>query len=149
MNNELLYNVLKPVQAIPAASLTGTTYNGVSVTGSGIDTQGYDGALIVLNAGTFTNAASALVTVIESATNDYSGATLVTGATFTAITTANDVALHKGFVLTSASKRYIWVKAVLTGDGTAPMSATVLLGRPSAMPEATKTDLVFCVDGSV
>ena len=152
MNNERTYNVTKLVTATsPSVKIPAATYfNGVaSATGTGIDTKGYDGATIYLIAGTFSGDGSCACSIWESATDDASAAALVTGATFVAISTATDETAVKGYVLTSARMRYIWLKTVATGTGDMYLAAVVVLGRPTAMPEKTAADLVFCVDGSV
>ena len=152
MNNERIYEIASIVQAVPSGDKQGTssTYNGTSsVSASGIDTMGYDGVVIVLNAGTYTGDGASAITVLECETNDFHSATPIVGAAFTSITTTNHQSIQEGFVLQSKSMRYIWVKIVATGSGASPLGSIAILGRGYKMPITGSADLVFCVDGSV
>ena len=132
--------------------IAGTLYNGAAATvatGTGLDTAGYDGITIVLNSGTFTGDGALATSVYAGATDDSTAATLVTGATFTAITTANHKTAYKGYVKVHAQNRYLWVKTVKTGSGDAPVSASYAMDRNPKHPELARASLDFCVDGSV
>lgn len=143
---KLVEDVLNQQVFAPAERTTATTlYNGsaVSVTGNGIDTRNCDEIVFKINAGTVYATLNA--DVVASNTDDPSGATLVNGqlnpndstgnATFTAITTANDNAIHQGSIKCKNFPRYMWLRTYQTAV-TTQYSAQASLGRCDRDPQA-------------
>lgn len=87
--------------------------------GSVMDTLGYDEILVVANFGAATGAASTTVSVRASANSDGSASTALSGASFTAVTSANDDELYVGAIdcakLHATNERYLFARGV--GDG--------------------------------
>ena len=115
--------------ALSAVSISATT-NGLEV-----DTKGYGYVTFVVNAGILTDGGSATldIKVQETDVTGFGGTvTDITGATFTQITTANDVAVYVGRVRIDASRdRYM--RLVLTEGGTitsALVAAVAVLTEP-------------------
>ncbi len=136
---------------IEPQAIAGTLYNGSAATvasGTGLDTQGYEGITIMLNSGTFTGDGTLNCSAYESETDDSTAASLITGATFDEITTANDRTAFKAYIRVRRQKRYLWLKTVKTGSGDALISASYAMEN-SKGPEVASADLEFCVDGSV
>ena len=140
-------SLLQP-QSLSAATL----YNGAAATaasGTGLDTTGSDGITIMLNCGTFTGNDTFDASVYASATDDSTAATLVTGATFAQVTTANHQTVYKGYVKAHAYSKYFWLKTVTAGSGSALVSATYAMDRNPKHPALARASLSFCIDGSV
>ena len=140
-------SLLKP-QSLSATTL----YNGAAATvvsGTGLDTLGYDGITIVLNTGAFTGNDTLDVTVVTSATDDSTAAAAIASAVFTQVTTSNHNTVFKGYVKVHAHSRYLWVKTVTAGSGSALASISYAMDRNPKHAEAARVDLAFCVDGSV
>jgi hypothetical protein len=130
----------KTVQAIKSAAHAATV-----TPSTGIDCRGWDELLIVINAGTCVGAGSATVTIQESSASDGTGDAFATIGTFTAITTANDDAIHVGRIKLSQRNRYI--RAVLTyaGNGSTevtPIGIAFVLMGPRDTALATDTFVV-------
>lgn len=135
--------VFEPAQRVTAVTL----YNGnqVATTGNGIDTRDCDEIVFVLNAGTFVGA-TLEADIVQSNTDDPSGATLVSGnaspndtantnASFTNVTIANDRQLHTLSIKSKNFNRYMWLRTYLQA-GTAPYSAIAELGKCDRDPDA-------------
>lgn len=137
------------VAAIEPQSVSSTQYNGSSATTVGIDTQGYDGASIILSTGTFTSSASVAVSMYEGDANDSSLATLIPGASFSTVDTGCDDTVYQAYIEVCGRKRYLFVKTVATGAGATPISATAVLDRYQKRPILARASLSFCVDSSV
>lgn len=133
----------KTVQAIKSAAHAATV-----TPSTGIDTRGFSELLVVVNAGTCVGAGSATITIQESSASDGTNDAFATIGTFTAITTANDDAIHVGRIKLSQRNRYI--RAVLTyaGNGSTevtPLGIAFVLMNPRDSALATDT-FVFSVD---
>lgn len=130
---------LKYVRAVgPAQSaVAATLYNGeaVSVSNNGIDTRHYDEINFVVDAGTFVGSATLDVSIVASNTDNPSGATLVSGAVFTQITTANDAQIHTASIKCKNYNRYMWVRANQNGD-TTNFAALAILAKGDSDPAA-------------
>jgi hypothetical protein len=116
-----------------------TTSGASTTTGASIDTVNADEAVIVVNAGTFTGDGSITLSVLECATDDYSSASAITSAAFSAITTTNDAAIHTASIQTKDTKRYIWIKGVRTGSGNCVFGVDVILHKYDAVPPTQGT----------
>ena len=94
---------------IPQSFATGTHYNGsADASGLGIDTKGFDDALIILHSGTNQAGGTLDVTVVAQATDTTASlASAISGAVFTQITTANDNAVYVGSLKVKDVARYI------------------------------------------
>jgi len=143
---KLIEDVLNVQVFAPDERTAATTlYNGsaVSVTGNGIDTRDCDEIVFKINAGDVNATLNA--DVVASTTDDPSGATLVTGrqttndtvsnASFTAITTANDNAIHQASIKCKNQNRYFWLRTYQTAV-TTQYSAEASLGRCDRDPQA-------------
>lgn len=124
---------LWPSKAISNA--TATIYNADSSTGSGLDTRDFDGVTFVANVGAVGAGSSVTLSVVENDTNTADSATAVTGATFTAIANSNQNTIRTLAVRSAETKRYLWLKAVITGSG----AGTALLGITAVLDHADKT----------
>ncbi len=140
---DLRYN-----QVVPAvtSAVAATLYNGsaISVSNNGIDTRPYDEINFIINTGTFVGAAALNCSIMHSATNNPSTATLVSGnaspndtastaATFTQVTTANDAQIHNGSIRCSNFNRYMWLRSNQNAH-TVPFSALAVLGKGDSDP---------------
>lgn len=119
-------------QAMAPERITGsdTLYNGAT-NGSGIDVQDFDDAMVVVDVGEIQGSATLDVAVYENDSDDYSTATLVTGASFTQMTASNDEQLHIGAVDVGATERYLFVRMV-------PSGATIDVGAQVYLSKGTK-----------
>lgn len=97
---------------LPAAAYVADT------TGTGRDMRGFQELLVIVNAGTFTGAASAVVIIEESSDVAGSGDAFATVHSFTAITTANDAQQHFARIKLSGKNRYMRARLDYTGNGT-------------------------------
>ncbi len=127
-------------------STTGILYNGGATTtsaGTGIDTQDYDEAIIVVNKGAFAGSASVALAVYENTSDASTGSSAVSGADFTTVTSANDQSVETMFIRTAGRQRYLWLRSNKTGTtDTALIGATIILGKkrdnpPSNSPVAS------------
>ena len=114
---------------------TGTTlWNGTSATNTGLDTRDYDECVIHLNVGTL-SAGGYSAAVYECATNNADSATAVSGADFTAVTTATDDDQQVGAVVCKATKRYLWVRTVSNSTaGNFDIGAVAILYKADKSP---------------
>ena len=106
---------LSDIAAVKAAvGIQADDYGAVTTDGTGIDTQGFHQALIVLNVGTVTTSLD--VKVQESSDDGSSDAYAdVSGAAFAQATTANDNTVYVARVNLTGTERYI--RCVGTGVG--------------------------------
>ncbi len=130
----------KHVQVVTPADREGndTLYNGVAAgSASGIDTMDFDEVNFIINAGTFVGDESVAASIAHSDTDDATASTALSGADFTAITTANDAQIHTASLRSESVsfKRYLFLKTVQTGTGTSVFSAAAILGRDHANPQ--------------
>lgn len=126
---------LKVFKSISAQAIASAT----TVDGSSVDTTGYDEAIVVVDAGTFTGASPSAAVIVEDSADDSTFAA-ITGAAFTAITTANDVAVYVGVVRIprDATARYIRASVTTSGTITAiPISVTIILAKGEVAPAQT------------
>lgn len=135
--NRDLYNNIKIVQSLAPATLTAV------VDGAGVDTLGYESAVMFLDVGTQAGDSGTFKfqhSDDNSTFADIPAAELLGEASATAgdplvITTANDAAIYKrGYI---GSKRYL--RIVNSAETTAeniPVYAGVILGNPRHAPTA-------------
>ena len=118
-----------------------------AVNGDGIDTTGYDEALIILNAGTATATGTADVKLQESSDNAVADAYAdIAGAAFAQITTANHETLFVGRIRVKNFERYIRVVSTV-GTDTVELGVTVLLGKFDGLAPVTQEETVaFALD---
>lgn len=96
--------------------------------GTGVDTQGYDDAMVVLETGAVSGTTPSMTVKIQES-DDNSTFTDITGATFTAVTASNNSQVLRVTELNITRKRYL--RAVATISGTTPSFTTaceILLG---------------------
>jgi hypothetical protein len=122
-------------QSIAPQAVTATT------NGTGIDLQGFNAALAVIDLGTFGGTTpTATIAIQESADNstftDVANADLLGGDQLAEIDTSNDVAVYKrGY---KGTKRYLRVAVTAIG-GTSPslpMAAQIIRGHANDAPVA-------------
>jgi hypothetical protein len=133
-----IIELIKTIVAVIAqtSSSAATLYNGVSSGGTnGLDTREQDELVIVANIGTIATSGTLDLTLVESATNDSSTATAITGAVFTQFTPANDNAQYCGSVKCKNYKRYIWVKSVQTAHAIV-FGVSAVMGHSNRLPNA-------------
>lgn len=140
--------VIKPTTAVLPQSVTtaDTLFNNTSSGGTnGIDTVDHDGAVIVFNAGALAATSTIDVTIVDSADNDSSNATLITGATFVQVTdSVGEDTKYVAFINLEGKKRFIWAKVVKTGAGAAIYQIDIILGEGKKFPEVNS--LVFDIE---
>lgn len=148
--NRKLIEAFKIQQVVAPAQRTtyGTFYNGVTTTSSGIDTQGYDQATFILNAGTCYGTVAA--SIFASDDNVWENATAVTGADMTTVTgTGNDNTVYVGNLQTKNTKRYLFCRSVHTaaaaGTTTTNYSMAVILGDADSIPVTQDNTVSFDV----
>lgn len=125
---------LGPAQSISARAVT------AAVNGTGVDLQGFDGAMLYLDLGTFAGTTPG-ATIRWEESDDNSTFTAIAagdllGGLIAAIDTTNDDQIHKRSYL--GNKRYVRA-AVTAVSGTGPslpMAASVVRGHPSQRPVA-------------
>lgn len=106
-----------------------------SANGTGIDTQGYNDAMVILEVGAVSGTSPTLDVKIQES-DDNSTFTDVSGATFTQVTASNSSQVLRLSSLNVTRSRY--VRAVATIGGTSPsydFSCEVLLGGGASGPE--------------
>jgi hypothetical protein len=100
-----------------------------TITGSGIDTKGYNAAMVVLTAGSFTSTGT-LAAKIQHSDDDGSSDNYadISGAAFTSLTDSTDLSVQVGHLKLDGNnvKRYIRVVTVV-GTAAAPHAVTVVL----------------------
>jgi hypothetical protein len=121
-------------------------YNGISITTSSgmIDTQNYDDAIIRICAGTLQGALLTVTNAVyEADTNNPAAATLVTGASFTDLTSASTAGLAQvGAIKVKDTKRFICLRTELQGSPiTVDFDAQIILGK--ATSQAVAVTLAF------
>lgn len=104
-----------------------------SANGTGVDTLGYDSAMITLEVGTVSGTTPTLDVKMQHS-DDNSSFSDISGATFTQVTASN-ASKTLNLSLGGARKRYI--RAVATIAGTTPnfaLAVNVLMGRSDVAP---------------
>ena len=102
--------------------------------GTGVDTKGYDNAMVTLEVGAVSGTSPTLDVKIQES-DDNSTFSDVSGATFTQVTAANSSQKIRVAELNVPRKRYL--RAVATIGGTSPsftMAVNILLGRAHSNP---------------
>lgn len=93
-------------------------YNGspfTSASGNGVDTLGYDDAVLVVDVGSFVGPLATINhTLLESDTDDVTQATAISSATFT-VTPSNQNTRYEAAVHTRDHKRYLFLKQDFQG----------------------------------
>jgi hypothetical protein len=112
---------VKVISSIAPGAKTGAT------AGRGVDALGYTHALVILDTATVGDTVT--VTVQASASVD-TGYAAITGAAFTAITSANDDKVYAGVVYLPSVARYIRANAAFAGPTSSSFSVTIVLFNP-------------------
>lgn len=125
-------------------------WNGKAITygsGWGFDTQEYDDAICVLNIGTIAGEVTLQNAIYESATDDPTAATAISGADFTDRYSGNDECTERGFILCKDTLRYLFLKT--TTIGTTGITPTIDFGASwiggTARGQKTATNYTFSV----
>lgn len=144
---EEMTRVESPFRA-DARSSAETRYND-QVTAScatGIDTKGYDEALIALDVNAIAGGGTLDVTVLEDdAKSSAVNATAISGAVFTQKTSSDDAKTFVGRIKTKLTQRYLYVKAVQGVAASKKYSVHVLLGRARDLPVSQEQTVEFTV----
>lgn len=123
-----VYDVIKALFTLRPQAAT------ASANGSGVDTLGYNSAMLVLEVGTVSGTTPTLDVKLQESV-DNSTFTDVTGYTFTQVTASNNSQVMRIDGLGTSRKRYL--RAVATIGGTTPsfaLAAEILLGRAFKKP---------------
>jgi hypothetical protein len=153
MSNDLFTeNLVARTAVTPRRDATASTlYNG-SVDGAtcvGIDTMKYDEAAVLLQAGLISSGTLACSIFDSSVGTTSVGASAITGADFTTLTAENyrgSTGVFIGSIKTKNTKRYLYVKTVLTVADAKDFGVTVLLGKgDGAMPVTQGQTVAFAV----
>lgn len=127
----------------PASFSANTYYNGASdASGIGIDTKGYDEAMVVVHAGTATGTLDVSLTATALNSTTASSSTALTSAAFTQITSANDNTVYVANVKTKNIPRYLFVKEVVASD-VVSFGAEVLLSKAEKEPVDQDNTIAF------
>lgn len=123
---------IKSFQSIKPQSSSST------VNGTGVDTTGYEEAIIVLDCGTTTATGTLDVKVQDSADNSSFADIAGGGVSFTQVVPANDDAIYVGVVRLSDNniRRYIRVVGV-AATAASIYGASIHLARATAVPAQT------------
>jgi len=137
------FNMDEHIKAVQ--SHAGENWGVAANAGAEIDTKGWDEALVIVNAGTATGTNTVTVTECTSSGGSFSA---ISGAAFTAITSANDDAIYVGRIklqgANPARARYIKVLATVTVD-VCDFGIVVLLGKAENLPISQAATVVFSV----
>ena len=114
-------------------------YNGQSITfgsGHGFDTQPFDDCVCAINAGTILGPLATLINQIyESATDDPSVSTALSGADFTSMKTTSDSQMRRGTIQCEDTKRYLFLRTEAQGTTiTIDFGAVWIGGKPRQQP---------------
>lgn len=127
----------KTVMSIkPQAQGASATFNGI-----GVDTAGYDDAMVVMMHGTATGTVDCKVQ--DSADN--SSFADVAGAAFVQITPSNDDTMFLGRLRCDGTvRRYLRVVSVTAASSSSLIAAAIVLGDPNlVMPDAANASVAF------
>lgn len=132
---------MKVVTGITAVSTTGT----VTTSDTGIDTKGFDQALVIFNCGTIAATGDVTVTVEEAGTNAAASFATITGASFGEKTASSDLALYVGNIDLRPRKRYIRVKMAMAAATAGIGAASVVLLGAASLPCTPEAAASFTV----
>jgi hypothetical protein len=123
-------------------------YNGQSITfgsGHGFDTQPYDDCMCAINVGTILGPLATLINAIyESATDDPTAATALSGGSFTSVTQTTDESVRRGAIMCKDTKRYLFLRTEAQGSPITIDFGAVWIGG-QARTEPTAQALEFDV----
>lgn len=141
MSAAKLWDLIKRGTAVSPSCITATgTYVMNAAAGaaaSGIDTQGYDEALVLLNVGDVVSGATLDVTVLENSSDTSSGASAISGATFTQVDSNTDARM--GSIVVKKTQRYIFPQVVKAGTAVSSVLGIETLLYKGRAPTATHT----------
>lgn len=131
-----LYSALSPAVSLKAANQSDPT---VPVNGTGVDRSGYEGVVVLFDAGTLAGSATPTITAEIQESDDNSTFTAVAaadlqGGVLPAIVAANDETLYERGYL--GTKRYVRVSITAKGGTTPalPCSAVVVRSGGRVQP---------------
>ena len=141
---------IKPVSSFPAESSAEaeTRYNdqATAASATGIDTQGYDDCLVVLDLNTITSPGTLDVLVMDSSVGTTAaGASTVTGAAFAQKLFATGQGLALGRVKTKLTKRYLYIRAIAATATAKEYGIQAILGKNELNPVTQVTAAEFTV----
>lgn len=127
--------LVKQAAAPSVRPLADTRYNDAltAASATGIDTKGYDEALIVADLGAISSGTLDLTIMDSSLAASAVNATAVTGATFTQLTSSRDSGIYTGRVRTKNTKRYLYIRAVAATADDKAYAVNVLLGKADSL----------------
>lgn len=142
-----LIEVAKVVEVFPSAArtVTGTLYNSDGSTGSGIDTQAFQDAVVQVNVGAVAAGSDVDISLVHADVNNASVATAISAeAKFETIDDSVANAQRLLSVNVGATKRYIWAKVDKTGT-----TAAVNYGINAILAGGAENPVVQTVDATV
>ena len=150
MTRSSLEENLRPQSAFPASSRASadTRHNdqATAASSTGIDTLGYDEALIVLDLNTITSPGTLDITVMDSTVQTgAAGASTITSAAFTQKLLVDAPGIFVGRVKTKLYKRYLHIRAVAATASAKEYGIQVLLGKNEIKPVTQVTAAEFTV----
>lgn len=113
--------LVKVCSSIAPGAKTATT------AGRGVDTIGYTHALVIFDTATV---GDTVTVTVQSSTAADTGYAAITGAAFTAVTSANDDKIYAGVVYLQPNARYIRANAAFTGSTSSSFDVKIVLFNP-------------------
>lgn len=127
----------------PASYSVGTYYNGESdASGIGIDTRGYDQAMVVVHAGVAAGTLDVSLAATASNSTTASSASALSSTSFTQIDSSNDENIYVANILTKNIARYLFVKQTVASDAVI-FGSEVILGSADSEPVSQPNDVEF------
>ena len=150
MSKTAIEEDIKVVSAFPSLSRASadTRYNdnATAASSTGIDTLGFDEALVVLDLGTITGAGTLNVIVMDSSVQaGATGAVAIPGAVFTQKALANCPNVYEGRIKVKNYNRYLHVRAIAATASAKVYGVSVILGKAAERPVSPVNDIGFTV----
>lgn len=131
-------------------SLEPKSSNSAALDGLVTDLRGYDELLAILDTGVATGAASTTVSLRVSANSDGSSSSALSGAAFTAVTSANDQEIYVGRVDlakldTNDTQRYCFARGVGDAANAMVYAVTFILSNAKYHPVTQDNTVAFAI----
>jgi len=139
-----LNELLKSFQTREGVTITATEtlFNGVASGGlNGIDNKDGDDLLVIVNAGIFAGDGTLNVEIHDSDTNDSSTSAVVANTAMTEVNDGqNENQQNLAYYRTQGLKRFLWVRTVKAGTGSAGFGVITLQGMLQTLPSGQTLD---------
>ncbi len=143
-----LEEVIRPAEAFPAderSTATTLINNAAAGSATGIDTRGYDSALIALNLTTIAGSGTLDIGCYFGASNsDAVTIAALTGASFDQMSAGSD-GLYVGRIKTKNQARYLYIKAVQASAESKKYAVNAILGKADSDPVTQANTAQFTV----